>query len=49
MKDIYVFIVENQELAQTLVRDHFNSDGITYAELLREDKRDAVVKALENI
>jgi hypothetical protein len=49
MKDIYVFVVENQELAKALVRDHFNSDGITYAALVREDKREELVEALNKI
>jgi hypothetical protein len=49
MKEIYVFIVENKELAKALIRDHFNKEGITYAALVAEDKREELTEALDKI
>jgi hypothetical protein len=48
-KGIYVFIVENPELAKLLVRDHFNEEGITYAAVFAAGKRGQVAEALDAI
>jgi hypothetical protein len=48
-KDIYVFIVEDPELAKSLVRDHFNEEGIIYAAVFTASKRCQVSKALDAI
>lgn len=45
-KDIYVFVVENEQLAKALIRDHFEKDGITYASMVDETKRDELVEAI---
>lgn len=46
-KDIYVFIVEDPELGQTLFKEHFNRGKITYAELQPASKRERIVRALK--
>jgi hypothetical protein len=35
--------------SKALVRDHFNSDGITYAGLLKADDREKLVEVLDKI
>lgn len=49
MNDIYVFVVENKELAKALIRDHFDADGITYAALVSKDKRQELTDAIDKI
>jgi hypothetical protein len=49
MDDIYVFVVENKELAKALIRDHFTGDGITYAALVAKDKRQELTDAIDKI
>ena len=48
-KEIYIFIVEDTTLAKQMIKDHFEKGKITYAEVMDEDKREKVVKALELI
>lgn len=48
-EEFYVFIVENRELANALIRDHFTADGITYAALVAKDNRQKVTDALDKI
>ena len=47
-EDLFIFIVENEELGKKLIQEYFGS-GITYAERLKIEKREEVVKALETI
>jgi hypothetical protein len=49
MKDIYVFICEDKELAQKLVKAHANKDQITYACIFREDQRNKITEYLDKV
>ena len=46
-KDIYVFIVEDEELARQMMKEHFSKDKFTYAEVFEEEKRERIVDALK--
>jgi hypothetical protein len=47
MREIYVFIVENEVLAKGLISEHFKADQITYANMLPAALRPAIVGAIE--
>ena len=48
MKDIFVFICENAEIAQRIVRDEFKEGAVTYAARYDESKRDEIAKLLDD-
>lgn len=49
MKDIYVFICEDKELARDLISKYMNKDQITYTSLFPESERSAISDALDKI
>jgi hypothetical protein len=46
---VYVFILENDQVAKALIRGHFTSEGITYAAVFKEETRQAIISALDAI
>lgn len=49
-KEIHVFIVEDLEVAQRLVKEHFAPGGsMTFAAIVDEDKRQELVDAINEI
>lgn len=48
-KEISVLIVENEELAKRLVKDHFGKTGITYAGIFDASCRNEIAEALNKI
>lgn len=46
---MYVFICEDEDLSKELINNHFNSEQITYAAIVKETQRAAVCDALETI
>jgi len=48
-KDMYILIVENEALGKQLIKDHLNKSDITYAQLLKEKKRQEAVDKLAEI
>ena len=48
-KSIFVFIVEDIELARQMMHDHFDKEQFTYAEVFEDNQRDKIIKALESI
>ena len=49
MKDVFVFIVENEGLAKELIKQHFSKEGITYAAIYKKAAREAITEALDTI
>lgn len=49
MKEIYVFIIENEVLAKDLISEHFKADQITYAAMFKPEKRQEITAALDKI
>lgn len=47
--DLYVFIVENEALAKSLISKHFKADQITYAAMFNRSRRQVVTGALDAI
>lgn len=47
MPQIYIFIVEDEALARSLVDKHFNTTQITYVEMRDAGDRDKVTEALK--
>lgn len=48
-KKLYVFICEDQQLAKTLVKEHFDRHKITYAHVMSFEKRTEIVDALDKV
>lgn len=48
-KEIFVFIVEDRQLAQELIRDHFNKNQITYASIFPDSQRPTITSSLDLI
>jgi hypothetical protein len=45
----YVFFGEDPTAAREIVRTHMRNDAVTYAEVFKLEKRDAIVAALESV
>ena len=46
MKQIYVFICEDEETSKAIIKEHFSREKITYAEMFDEDRREKITSAL---
>lgn len=46
-KDIYVLMVEDTELAKSLIKDYFNKEKITYAKVINLEQRELATKLLD--
>lgn len=49
IKDIYVFIVEDDALAKSLVVKYFKKNKMTYAAMFKPEKRQEITAALDKI
>lgn len=48
MKDITVFIVEDEALRKKLTEEYFG-EGITFCQLFKEENREKVIEAIKDI